>query len=179
MGMVLWEEDVGGKVLWTTLQNQLTFSDLTFGDYFLLCPLSPISSFSYLNSVYMYMCTSPSSPLAPSDVSSPLVVMATSSFITVTGGLSSPARGPQTTIFNVQAQQMTLQTVVTGLQPVTTYLVYIYIHVAASTVGGQGVGPPAAISTLQFGKQEIDGHPYIDITLSSLPHLKTTTHICN
>ena len=82
-------------------------------------------------------------------------------------------------IFNVQARQMTLQTVVTGLQPVTTYLVYIYIHVAASTVGGQGVGPPAAISTLEFGKQEIDGHPYIDITLSSLPHLKTTTHISN
>ncbi|KAL5459931.1 hypothetical protein EMCRGX_G033323 [Ephydatia muelleri] len=88
--------------------------------------------------------------MSPSDVSSPLVVMATSSSITVTGGLCSPARGPQTTIFNVQAQQMTLQTVVTGLQPVTTYLVYIYIHVAASTVGGQGVGPPAAISTLQF-----------------------------
>ena len=43
--------DVGeGMVLWTTLQNQLTFSNLTFGDYFLLCPLSPISSFSYLNS---------------------------------------------------------------------------------------------------------------------------------
>ena len=130
-GMVLWEEGVMGDgvvgmVLWTTLQNQLTFSDLTFGDYFLLCPLSPIS---YLNSMYMYMCTSPSSPLAPSDA---LVVMATSSSITVTGGLSSPARGPQTTIFNVQAP---LQTVVTGLQPVTTYLVYIYIHVAASTVG--------------------------------------------
>ena len=34
------------------------------------------------------------------------------------------------------------------------------LHVAASTVGGQGVGPPAAISTLEFGKQEIDGHPY-------------------
>eukprot|EP00731_Ephydatia_muelleri_P020005 Em0012g830a len=66
------------------------------------------------------------------------------------GGLSSPAEGPQTTIFNVQAPQMTLQTVVTDLQPVTTYLVYIYIHVAASTVGGQGVGPPAAISTLEF-----------------------------
>ncbi|KAL5474994.1 hypothetical protein EMCRGX_G027035 [Ephydatia muelleri] len=49
----------------------------------------------------------------PSDVSSPLVVMATSSSITVTGGLSSPAGGPQTTIFNVQALQMTLQTVVT------------------------------------------------------------------
>ena len=62
------EEDVGGMLLWTT------FSDLTFGDYFLLCPLSPISSFSYLNSMYMYMCTSPSSPLAPSDVSSPLVI---------------------------------------------------------------------------------------------------------
>eukprot|EP00731_Ephydatia_muelleri_P031341 Em0022g855a len=52
--------------------------------------------------------------MSPSDVSSPLVVMATSSSITVTGGLCSPARGPQTTIFNVQAQQMTLRTVVTG-----------------------------------------------------------------
>ena len=81
--VVLWGD---GMVLWTTLQNQLTFSDLTFGDYFLLCPLSPISSFSYLSSMYMYMYTSPSSPLAPSDVSSPLVVMATSSSITVTGG---------------------------------------------------------------------------------------------
>ncbi|KAL5481787.1 hypothetical protein EMCRGX_G022028 [Ephydatia muelleri] len=51
------------------------------------------------------------------------------------GGLSSPAGGPQTMIFNVQAgPQMTLQTVVT----------------AASTVGGQGVGPPATISTLEF-----------------------------
>eukprot|EP00731_Ephydatia_muelleri_P031344 Em0022g858a len=73
--------------------------------------------------------------MSPSDVSSPLVVMATSSSITVTGGLCSPARGPQTTIFNVQAQQMTLRTVVT----------------AASTVGGQGVGPPAAISTIAVG----------------------------
>ena len=36
-------------------------------------------------------------------VLSPLVVMATSSSITVTGGLSSPAGGPQTMIFNVQA----------------------------------------------------------------------------
>ena len=81
-GMMLWGE---GMVLWITLQNQLTFSDLTLGDYFLLYPLSPISSFSYLNSMYMYMCTSPSSPLAPSDVSSPLVVMATSFSITVTG----------------------------------------------------------------------------------------------
>ena len=157
-------------MLWTILQNQLTFSDLTFGDYFLLCPLSPISSFSYLNSMYMYMCTSPSSPLAPSDVLSPLMVMATSSSITVMGG-------PQLACWG--SPDHDLQTVVTGLQPVTTYLVYIYIHVAASTVGGQGVGPPAAISTLKFGKQEIDGHPYIDITLSSLPHLKTTTHICN
>ena len=34
---VLWGiHGVGGMVLWTTLQNQLTFSDLTFGDYFLL-----------------------------------------------------------------------------------------------------------------------------------------------
>ena len=124
-GMVLWEE---GMVLWTTLQNQLTFFRSDFWGLFSPLPsLSPISSFSYLNSVYMYMCTSPSSPLAPSDVSSPLVVMATSSSITVTGGLSSPAGGPQTTIFNVQALQMTLQTVVTGLQPVTTYLVYIYM----------------------------------------------------
>ena len=73
------------------MDNQLTFSDLTFGDYCLLCPLSPIS-FSFLNSIYMYMCTSPSSPLAPSDVSSPLVVMATSSSITVTGGGGASAR---------------------------------------------------------------------------------------
>ena len=94
-GMVLWEEGVGGMVLWTTLQNQLTFSDLTFGDYFHLCSLSPISSFSYLNSMYMYMCTSPSSPLAPSDVTSPLVVMATSSSITVTGASARLLRVPR------------------------------------------------------------------------------------
>ena len=83
---------------------------------------------------------------------------------------------------------MTLQTVVTGLQPVTTYLIYMYIPVAASTVGGQGVGPPAAISTLEFGKQEInvDGHPYSDITLSfltsKLPHtfaINIHTHSSN
>ena len=60
-GVVLWEEDVMGDVV-------------VGGGCF--------SSFSYLSSMYMYMCTS---PLAPSDVSSPLVVMATSSSITVTG----------------------------------------------------------------------------------------------
>ena len=196
-GVVLWEEGVmgdgvvgggcwgdgvvgGGDGVMDNTSEPTNIFRSDFWGLFSPLPLSPISSFSYLNSMYMYMYTSPSSPLAPSDVSSPLVVMATSSSITVTGGgLSSPAGGPQTTIFNVQAPQMTLQTVVTGLQPVTTYLVYIYIHVAASTVGGQGVGPQATISTLEFGKQEIDGHPYIDITLSSLPHLKTTTHICN
>ena len=89
------------------------------------------------------------------------------------GDLSLPAGGPQTMIFNVQAPQMTLQTVVTGLQPVTTYLIlYSSIYCWWSRGG-------AAISTLEFGKHEIDGHPYIDITLSSLPHLKTTTPICN
>ena len=45
--------------------------------------------------MYMYMCTSPSSPLAPSDVSSPLVVMATSSSITVTVGGGGGGGGPQ------------------------------------------------------------------------------------
>ena len=127
---MLWGE---GMVLWTTLQNQLTISDLTFGDYFLLCPLSPISSFSYLNSMYMYMCTSPSSPLAPSDPLmchlhlwswQPVLPSQSRGGGGGGGGLSSPAGGLQTTIFNVQAPQMTLQTVVTGLQPVITYLIY-------------------------------------------------------
>ena len=194
--MVSWRE---GNQL--TLQNQLTFSDLTFGDYFLLCPLSPISPFSYLNSHVPLLPLPPPFPfilLAPSDVSSPLVVMATSSSITVTWqspsqtnglvtfysvvatpnstvGLSSPAGGAQTTIFNVQTPQMTLQAVVTGLQPATTYLV----SVAAFTVGGQGMGPPAAISTLESGKQEMEMVILISISPCPPPHLKTTTHISN
>ena len=79
-GMVLWGDGVVGRgdgAMDNTSEPTNIFRSY-FWDYFLLCPLSPISSFSYLNSMYMYMCTSPSSPLAPSDVLSPLVVMATS-----------------------------------------------------------------------------------------------------
>ena len=166
MGMVLWEGGLGWMVLGGgdgVMDNNSEPTNIfrsDFWDYFLLCPLSPISSFSYLNSMYIYMCTSPSSPLAPSDVSSPHVVMATSSSITVTGG-GAPQPACWGSPDHDQCAGTTDDTsdVVTGLQPVTTYLVYIYIHVAASTVGGQGVGPPAAVSTLEFGKQEIDGHP--------------------
>eukprot|EP00731_Ephydatia_muelleri_P016249 Em0009g673a len=61
------------------------------------------------------------------------------SSITVTGGLSSPAGGPQTMIFNVQA----------GATDDTSDCCDRFAT-TASTVGGQGVGPPAAISTLKF-----------------------------
>ena len=151
---------------------------------FLLCPLSPIFSFSYLNSIYMYMCTSPSSPLAPSDVSSPLVVMATSSSITVTGASARLLGSPD---HDLQRAGTTDDTSDCCDRFATSNHIF-GLHVAASTVGGQGVGPPAAISTLKFGKQEIDGHPYIDITLSSLApspqnyhtHLQLTyTHSSN
>ena len=93
-------EGGGDDVMDNTSEPTNIFRSDFWGLFSPLLSLSPISSFSYLNSMYMYMCTSPFSPLAPSDVSSPLVVMATSSSITVTGGgggggggLSSPAGG--------------------------------------------------------------------------------------
>ena len=98
----------------------------------------------------MYMCASPSSPLAPSDVSFPLVVMAT----------SYSHGGPQLACSGSSDQD--LQRAGTTDDPsdccdrfATSNHIFdhIYTCIAASTVGDQGVGPPAAISTLEFGKQ--------------------------
>ena len=132
MGWCCGRRVLGGGVMDNTSEPTNIFRSDFWG---LFSPLPLQSPFSYLNSMYMYMCTSPSSPLAPSDVSSPLVVMATSSSITVTRALARllGVTRPQSSTY-VQAPQMTLQTVVTGLQPVTTYLVYVYTLYACCSV---------------------------------------------
>ena len=101
-GMVLWEEGVMGDGVgrWVlgdgvvgggdgVMDNTSEPTNIFGSDFWgLFSPLPSLSNLLFLLSqlnVHVH-ATSPSSPLAPSDVSSPLVVMATSSSITVMGG---------------------------------------------------------------------------------------------
>ena len=117
MGGGCWEDGVMGGGCWGdgVMDNTSELTNIFRSDFWgLFSPLPSLSNLLYLLSqlnVHVYT-VSPSSSLAPSDVSSPLVVMATSSSIKATGGggggLSSPAGGPQTMIFNMQAPQRLL-----------------------------------------------------------------------
>ena len=118
--------------------------------------------------MYMYMRTSPSSPLAPSDVSSPLVVMATNSSITVT-------RGPQRACWgspdhDLQRAGTTDDTSDCSDRFATSNHIFgLHVHIyTCSGVYCWWSRGGAAISTLEFGKQEIDGHP--PSLTSKLPH---------
>ena len=135
---VLGDSVVGGGdgVMDNTSEPTNIFRSDFWGLFYSLLSLSNLHFLlSQLNvHVHVYLSLP---PLAPSDVSSPLVVMATSSSITVTRALArllGVTRPQSSTYMYVQAPQMTLQTVVTGLQPVTTYLVYVYTLYACCSV---------------------------------------------
>ncbi|KAL5481631.1 hypothetical protein EMCRGX_G021830 [Ephydatia muelleri] len=89
---------------------------------------------------------------SPSDVSSPLVVMATSSSITVNGRPQLACWGsPDHDLQRAGTTDDTSDCCDRFATSNHIFGLHVYtVHVAASTVGGQGVGPPAAISTLEF-----------------------------
>ena len=138
------------------MDNTSELTNIFRSDFWgLFSPLFSLSNLLYLLSqlnVHVYT-VSPSSSLAPPDVSSPLVVMATSSSITATGGGGGGASAHLLGSPDHDLQHAgTTETVVTGLQP----------SEVAYNAGGSTQSNASSVTTIESSP---DGVPFSNVTI--------------